>query len=73
MEMPPFEFGKTFRCTYTNWKGETARRTLRPISIRYGMCEPWHTEPTWLMYAVCLDKAAPREFDMSKMSNVEEI
>lgn len=46
---------------YTNWKGETALRTIIPRSIRWGSTE-WHPEPQWLLTAFDVDKDAERDF-----------
>lgn len=49
--------------TYTNWRGETAERRVRPSSVifRFAGTE-WHPEPQWLMSAIDLDKVACRDF-----------
>lgn len=46
---------------YTNWKGETAVRTIIPRSIRYAATE-WHPEPQYLVEAWCCDRQARRSF-----------
>lgn len=61
-----------FTCCYTNWKNETEERTLIPTQIRYGTNLPWHREPTWLLYAWDCKKACYKEFDMCKITNVNE-
>jgi len=49
------------KIVYTNYRGETAERLIRPISISFGS-SPWHPEPQWLMKAVDLEKNAERSF-----------
>ncbi|QDP64120.1 MAG: hypothetical protein Unbinned2301contig1004_46 [Prokaryotic dsDNA virus sp.] len=57
-EIPPLTF------TYTNWRGETATRTVRPIGISYTTTE-WHPEPGWLLHAYDDKKKAGRDFAFS--------
>lgn len=47
--------------TYTNWKGETAQRTIIPRHIWWGSTE-WHPEPQWLLTAFDVDKGSERDF-----------
>jgi hypothetical protein len=46
---------------YTNWRGETATRRIRPIGVHYGATE-WHSEPQWLLRAFDFDRGAVRDF-----------
>lgn len=46
---------------YTNYRGETAERTIVPRSIRFASTE-WHPEPQWLLLAFDLDRNADRDF-----------
>lgn len=50
--------------TYTNWRGETSLRRLRPIGIWFGATE-WHPEPQWLLKAWDEDKGAERDFALA--------
>ena len=47
--------------TYTNWRGETSKRTIKPKYIWFGATE-WHPEPQWLLTAFDLEKDAERDF-----------
>lgn len=47
--------------TYTNWRGETAARTLIPLYVWFGATE-WHPSPQWLLRATDTAKAAERDF-----------
>lgn len=47
--------------TYTNWKGETAQRTIIPRRVWWGSTE-WHPEPQWLLTAFDVGKEAERDF-----------
>ena len=49
---------------YRNWKGVTALRRIRPISIRFGTTE-WHPDPGYLLRAFDLDKQAERDFALA--------
>jgi hypothetical protein len=51
----------TIRFRYTNWRGETAVRTVVPRVFIYGSSE-FHPEPQWLMRAYDVDKEAERDF-----------
>lgn len=55
--------------TYTNWRGEQARRRVGVMSIWFGSTK-WHTEPQWLMHAIDLDKMEIRDFAMKDMTDV---
>ncbi|WP_273794611.1 hypothetical protein [Brucella intermedia] len=46
---------------YTNYKGETAKRTITPLNLWRGATE-WHPEPQWLVTAYDHDKKALRDF-----------
>jgi hypothetical protein len=35
---------------YTNWRHERRKRTIKPVSIRFG-ATVWHKEPQWLLAA----------------------
>ena len=47
--------------TYTNWRGETAERTIIPLRPWFGATE-WHPEPQWLLTAIDVEKGAERDF-----------
>lgn len=50
--------------TYTNWKGETAKRRIVPIGPpRFGSTEH-HPEEQWLLPVYDVDKKAERVFAM---------
>ncbi len=51
----------SIKLTYTNWKGETAERTITPDHIYWGSTE-WHPESQWLLRAWDHDKKAFRDF-----------
>jgi predicted DNA-binding transcriptional regulator YafY len=54
---------KTVRILYTNYRGETALRTVVPERIFFGSTE-WHPEPQWLLEALDIEKAQNRTFAM---------
>ncbi len=53
---------------YTNWKGETAERTIRPIELWFGETE-YHPEAQWLLRALDLDKNEERNFAMKDIKD----
>lgn len=46
---------------YTNYKGETSIRDVRPLSVREGK-NKWHPEVQWLILVYDWDKKATREY-----------
>jgi predicted DNA-binding transcriptional regulator YafY len=46
---------------YTNYKGETAVRSIFPLKIWYGSTN-WHPQPQWLLDAIECKKKAKRTF-----------
>jgi predicted DNA-binding transcriptional regulator YafY len=54
---------QTVQINYTNWKGETAVRTIKPEKIWFGKTE-WHKEEQWLLSAFDLEKQEHRNFAM---------
>lgn len=65
-------FNKVLGFHYTNYKGETAYRKVRAMSVFFGTTQ-WHPEPQWMMQAIDLDKGEYREFAMKDMSDVQEV
>lgn len=59
-------FGVAHRVTYTNYKGETADRTIIPINIWYGHTD-FHKEDQWLIKALDKDKNQIRDFALKDM------
>lgn len=53
--------GEPVTLTYTNYRGETAKRTITPKHVYFGSTE-WHPEPQWLLCAYDHDKKADRDF-----------
>lgn len=51
------------RILYTNYRGETALRTVVPIRLHFGSTS-WHPEPQWLMDATDVQKGEERTFAM---------
>lgn len=54
------------RVRYTNYRGETATRQIRPVRLWFGSTE-WHPEPQWLLTAVDMGKGELRDFAMCEM------
>lgn len=59
--------GVPHRVTYTNYRGETADRTIVPITIWFGHTE-WHPEDQWLLKALDKDKGQVRDFALKDMT-----
>jgi hypothetical protein len=60
--------------TYTNWRGKTSRRRVRPIGTFYGVCECYHPEEKhYFLRCSDLDRGgAERDFRIDNMVNVKE-
>jgi predicted DNA-binding transcriptional regulator YafY len=59
--------------SYTNWKGQHARRRARLLyPPRFGTSD-WYREPCWLVMAMDLDKGEPREFKLDNMTDVRAV
>jgi len=52
---------KAVKIVYTNYKGETADRTIIPLELWFGSTE-YHKEEQWLLKAFDLEKKAERNF-----------
>jgi predicted DNA-binding transcriptional regulator YafY len=63
--------GEDIRFTYTNHRGETARRRVKPIELYHGSTA-WHPEPQWLLRAWDLDKDNHRDFALAGIHPEEE-
>ena len=55
---------KTIEMVYKNYRGETSKRVITPLSMRFGETS-WHTEKCWLLKAFDHDKQDVREFALS--------
>ena len=64
--------GEPVTLTYTNWRGETAQRTLTPKRIWWGATD-WHPEPQWLLTAFDAEKQAERDFALKGFGAADEI
>ncbi len=54
---------KKVKILYTNYKNETAIRTIIPKELKYGKTE-YHPEEQWLLVAWDYEKQAERTFAM---------
>lgn len=54
------------RVLYTNYRGETAERTIVPINMYWGSTE-YHPEPQWLLTALDKGKDQIRDFAVKDM------
>lgn len=53
----------TVRILYTNYRGETAWRTIVPRCLTFAASE-WHPEHQWVLKAFDVEKGAARDFVM---------
>jgi predicted DNA-binding transcriptional regulator YafY len=54
---------KAVRILYTNYRGETALRSIVPHRLYYGSTD-WHPGPQWLLEALDIEKGQNRTFAM---------
>lgn len=59
---------KTIKIIYTNYKNETAERTIQPIKIWFGSTQ-WHKDEQWLLKALDLEKNAERDFALKDIKS----
>ena len=59
---------KAVSINYTNWRGETANRTIVPIEVWFGSTE-WHTEEQWLLKALDIAKNTERDFALKDIND----
>jgi len=57
---------KAAKIVYTNYRGETAIRTVVPVKIWFGSCE-WYPDEQWLLNAYDLDRRADRTFALKNI------
>ena len=53
---------------YTNYRGETAVRSILPLKIWYGSTD-WHPESQWLLDAIDFEKGANRSFALKDIKS----
>ncbi len=53
---------------YTNWRGETAKRSIKPLEIWFGSTQ-WHKEEQWLLKAIDIGKNAERDFALKDIKD----
>ena len=58
-----------FVAPYTNWRGETAIRRLRPIGVKF-MATAWHREPQWILEAFDYDRQEMRGFALKDFGHM---
>lgn len=63
---------KLIRFTYTNHRGETARRTVRPLKILFGVSD-YHDGEHWFLRGWDLDRDDARNFLLAGMTDIEEV
>lgn len=51
---------------YTNWRGETRRRLIRPIEMYFGRTE-YYKDVQWLLHAFDVGKNEERTFAMANI------
>lgn len=52
---------KSIRVYYSNWRGETAWRTIIPKEIYFGENQ-YHPHPQWMLRVFDVEKNAPRDY-----------
>lgn len=67
----PFR-GIPVRILYTNWRGETAWRTIEPQHLWHGSNE-WHPETQYFLRAWDVKKQSERDFAMAGIEKWEGV
>lgn len=57
-------FGQAQTLTYTNHRGETAKRRVIPWRLYYGSTQ-WHPQPQWMIKVWDVDRQAERDYALS--------
>ncbi len=52
---------RAVKVIYTNWRGETAERSIIPVSISWGTTE-WHPQEQWLLKVWDIERQAYRDY-----------
>lgn len=60
----PSDIGPRISVTYTNYRGETAKRTISPIEIWFGQTK-WHPKLGWLLHCYDWEKEAFRDYALA--------
>jgi predicted DNA-binding transcriptional regulator YafY len=63
------DIAKAIGIIYTNYRGETAQRTIVPQRVWFGATE-WHPEEQWLLDAIDLEKGAERSFALRDIKSL---
>jgi predicted DNA-binding transcriptional regulator YafY len=58
-----YKENQVIKVLYTNWRGETAIRSIVPIKVWFGSTN-WHKVDGWLLDAYDLDRKAERCYSM---------
>lgn len=61
--------GASIIVEYTNYRGETSRRTIKPLRMWWGNTE-YHTENQWMLTAYDCEKKVERDFAWQDMTPV---
>jgi hypothetical protein len=56
---------------YTNYRGERAKRRIKPIGSMVFIHNEWHPEQQWLMLALDVEKNEKRFFAMKNIHSWE--
>ncbi len=57
---------------YRNYRGEVSTRTVVPCYIVWG-ANDWHPVQQWLLYAIDMEKQAPRFFAMKDITDWKSV
>ena len=65
----PMVDAKTISVIYTNHRGITTTRRIRPLNVYWGKNQ-WHLEPQWMTDAYDEERGAIRSFTLKDMKPV---
>ena len=65
--VPSFEANQVIKVEYTNWRGESAIRTIVPINLKWRSTE-WHPKAQWLLKVWDVDRNDYREYALKDIT-----
>ncbi len=69
VEITPELLQKSIQVCYTNYRGETAVRTIVPLEVYFGKTE-YHPQEQWLLRVWDVEKAAERIYAFKEIKEI---
>ncbi len=65
-DIPSEKLAHPIKVTYTNWRGETALRTIVPLEVYFGTTE-YHPTAQWLLKVWDVERNAERVYALQEI------